>query len=395
MNIKQIYKKHSLFLHAAIVLAISYIIVSCFVSSTKSLSFFFVIDEAGDVPMSNMYMNINAKKGYATSDTTITLVSVDFCEDRLEIARLIEQIDSLHPKVIGLDVFFKNREEAKSGTVLENVIFKCKNLVVANSLDAEQSQNNDRYNICNRSFFVGIESHNFIEGFINLDGEDNSLVQTFTPKLFFQKENALDTLYCFATQVVKFCDESAFQKLFQRKGNSEIINFQPLRFYELEKHEIEDNKELITGKIVLIGTLSKDFKNTPINSRMCGVEVHAHIISTIIKEKYIDRLDNIWTKMINILFCYLFALFCWFATTKIKHGITVLIKLAQVLILVLAFFTGYYLFNRFNIDITYTKTIIVMGIVILIVDIYHVAVTFGHKWIVKYNNKNSRNEKVS
>ena len=54
MNIKLTKKKVLLLLHSAIVLVISYIIVSCFIFSTKSLSFFGVIDESGDVPMSDI-----------------------------------------------------------------------------------------------------------------------------------------------------------------------------------------------------------------------------------------------------------------------------------------------------------------------------------------------------
>ena len=380
VNIKS-YKTISLFLHSAIVLAISYIITLCFVSSTKSLTFFAVLEESDDIPMSDMYLYINSGKGPAKLDTKITLVSIDSCKDRFEIAQLIQQIDSLQPEVIGLDVFFMNRKEPNTDTVLENVIRKSKNLVTACILDDEQREDKDKYNTCNRNFFAGQENGNFTEGFINLDSDGFSSIRTFTPKLFWQKKESLDTLYCFAAQIVRLYDETAFKKLLQRAGNLEIINFQPLRFYEIEKNEINDNPELITGKIVLIGSLSEDLHKTPVNPQMQGMEIHAQIISTILEGKYINSLDNIWTKLINILFCYLFALFSWFVTARIEKGVVILVKLAQVAILLLAFFTGYYLFNHYNIDIAYARSIIVMSVVVLIVDIYHVVVTFGSKFI--------------
>lgn len=391
MNIKQLYGKISLYLHAAIVLAASYLIVSCFILSTKSLSFFSVLDESGDVPMSDMYLYISSKRGPAKLDTTITLVSIDFCKDRLEIARLIEQIDSLHPKVIGLDVFFQNWKEPKTDTILENVIRKCKNIAVACRLDTAQLEDNDIYNVCIHNFFVNKKNdYNFIEGFINLDSDGSSPVQTFTPKLFLQKENALDTLYSFALQTVRLYNEAYFQKLLQRKGNLELINFQPLHFSKISKDEVADCEEDITNKIVLIGSLSEDVHKTPINLQMHGMEIHAHTISTIIEEKYIDRLDNSGTKLMNMLFCYLFALFCWFATTRLKKGTSILIKLAQVTILFLAFLLGYYLFSHFNVDIVYTRTIIVTGIIVLIVDVYHVGIAFGYEFISQYIRKRKK-----
>jgi len=384
-----------LFIHSAIVLAVSYLIVSCFMLNTKSLSFFSVLEESGDVPMSDMYLKVNSKRNPFKLDTTITFVNIDSCESRFEIAQLIEQIDSLRPKVIGLDVFFRNRKEPGADTLLENVIRGCKNLVVACILDAEQHDDSDKYNTCKRYFFVGQEGDSFTEGFVNLDSDGVSPVQTFTPKLFLRKGELLDTLYCFAAQVVRLYNETAFQKLLQRPGNLEIVHFQPLRFNEVGKNEIEDNREYITGKIVLIGSLSEDRHITPINSQMCGMEIHAQIISTIIeKDKYIDRLDTVWTKLLNILLCYSFALFCWFATTRFKKGVSILIKLAQVTILVLAFFAGYWLFNRYSIDVTYMRSIIVMSVVILIVDIYHVGITWGNKWIFKHN-KTDKDEKDS
>ena len=381
-----------LFLHSAIVLAISYIITLLFVSSTESLSFFAVLEESGDVPMSDMYLYINSKRGPARLDTDITLVSIDSCKDRFEIAQLVQQIDSLHPKVIGLDVLFMNRKEPNTDAVLENVIRKSKNLVTACILDDEQRENHDKYNTCSRNFFAGQENHDFIESFINLDGNGFSSIRTFTPKLFWQREESLDTLYCFAAEIVRLYDETTFQKLLQRAGNREIIHFQPLRYYELDKNEIGDNPEQITGKIVLIGSLSEDLHITPVNPQMQGMEIHAQIISTILEKKYIDSLDNIWTKLMNVLFCYLFTLFSWFVTARIEKGVVILVKLAQVAILLLAFFTGYYLFNHSHIDIAYARSIVVMGVVVLIVDIYHVAVTFGSKFIHQ-RKKINQNEK--
>ena len=391
MNTKQSHGTIFLLLHSAIVLLISYVIVSYFITSAKVLSFFSVVEESGEIPMSDMYLYINSRKGPAKLDTNIILVNIDSCKDRLEIAQVIEKIDSLHPKATGLDVLFKNWKEPNEDAVLANVIHKCKNLVVPCILDAEHREDNDKYDTCIRNFFAEQENRNINEGFINLDGDGFSTIRTFTPKLFLQEGKSLDTLYCFAAQIVRLCDETAFQKLLQRTGNLETIHFQPLRFYELDKSEIDDNSELITGKIVLIGSFSEDSHRISISPEMRGMEIHAQIISTILEKKYINRLDNTWTKLMNILFCYLFTLFCWVAKTKIKEGVEFLIKLAQVAILFIAFFAGYYLFNHYSIDIAYTQTIVVMGIVILIVDIYHVGIDLGSKYIFK-RKKINQNE---
>ena len=385
MDIKESHRNIILLLlHAAIVLGISYAIASFFILSTKSLAFFSVFDESDDVPMSDMFLYINSRKGPVKLDTSITIVSIDGCRDRFEIARMIEKLDSLHPKAIGLDSYLRNLKEPDVDIMLENVIRNCKQLVIACILDDEHSEDKDIYYTCNRDYFVRQDNEHLTEGFINLDSDGFSPVRTFTPQLFWKKENSLDTLYCFAAQIVRLFDETAFQKLLQRSGNLEIIHYQPLRFYEIEKDEIDDNQELITGKIVLIGSLSEDFHRTPVASQINGIKIHAHIISTILEEKYIDRLDNIWTTMLNYLLCYLFTLFCWFATSRLQMGGSFFIKVAQVAILLFAFFAGYFLFNRYNIDITYTRSIIVMGVVVILVDVYYMGVVWGNKYIQKH-----------
>lgn len=391
MKIRLSHKTLGILLHSAIVLAISYFIVLVFALNTKSLSFFSVLEE-GDEQMSDMYLYINARKGPARLNPDITLVNVDSCKDRFEIAQLIEKIDSLHPKVIGLDIFFRNKKEAKVDSALESVIRKCNNLVISCILEGEQHEDKDIYTVCNRNFFVDEKTDRFTEGYININSNGFSKVQTFTHKLFLKRENALDTLYCFPAQIVKLYDEKAYRRLLQRTGNSELIHYQPFRFFELDKSEIDDNQDVISGKIVLVGSFSEDIHRTPVTPQMRGMEIHAQVISIILGDKYIDKIDNIWTKLLNVVFCYLFSIFCWVATTRIKEGVPFLIKLAQVIILAAAFFVGYFLFNHYNIDITYTRSIIVMGIVLLIVDVYHVGISWGSKRIHKLLN-NNRNEK--
>jgi len=352
--------------------------------SIHSLAFFGVLEESGEIPMSDMYMFINSKTAPSKLNTDISFVNVDSCKDRYEIAQLIEQIDSLHPKVIGVDVFFRNWKSPKEDLFLESVIrSKCHNIVVACILDEEHDEAEDTYSICNRNFFINQEKDSLTEGFINLNSDGSSTVQTFTPKLFFQKEKSLDTLYSFAAKIVREYNETAFQKLLQRKGNLELINFQPLRFYEINKNEIVDNQDIVTGKIVLIGSLSEDLHKTPINPQMRGLEIHAHIISTVLGEKYIEKLDNIGTKILNILLCYLFTILCWYAATQLSKGVHIFVKLSEVAILFLTFFAGYFLFNHYHIVITYSKAIIVMGIVFLVVELYHISIDFGEKYIHK------------
>ena len=224
------------------------------------------------------------------------------------------------------------------------------------------------------------------EGFINLDSDGNSTVRTFTPQLFLPH----DTLYCFAAQIVRVCNETAFDQLIKRDGNQELINFEPLLFYDIDRNEIEDNPEWITDKIVLIGSLSGDLHPTPTNPQMRGMDIHAHIILTILNEKFIKRLDNVWTKLLNLILCYLFSIFCWIATTRFKKGVAILIKLTQVAILLLALLAGYYLFTCKNIDVAYTRSIIVMGVLILTVDIYNVCFIWGSKYILKRKNIKSK-----
>jgi CHASE2 domain-containing sensor protein len=219
-----------------------------------------------------------------------------------------------------------------------------------------------------------------------LDGTGFSRIRTFTPRLFLKNEDSTDTLFCFAAQVVRLYDENIFQHLNKRRGNLELIRFQPLRFYELDKNEIADNSELISGKIVLLGSMIEDAHKTPINPQMNGMEIHAHIISTILNEKYIKSINNIWTQMLSYLFCYLFTVFCFYAKTRLKKGVGMLIKLVNIAFLFFAFMACYYLFKYFNIDIVYTQAIVIMGVVLLAIDLYLFCITMGKEYIPKLKN---------
>ena len=260
-----------------------------------------------DFTLTDLYYSktINQNKIY---DKDLILVSVEN-RSREEIAYLIHRIEEGKPKVLGMDVIFKERIDS-SDEILRQEIALHKNIIfphIAQFDSLTTEQGNDT--------FFNAQSN----AYVNLIGESRE----FTTIRYYRPMH--NNMPAFTTAVMQMFDSTKAQKLLdlgEKKteiryyGN--LQNFRYNTFSEVMKMDFDVS--VFKDKIILLGymgltprvtrsTLDEDRFYTPLNPRlsgrshpdMYGIVIHANIIRMALDGDYIVRLPA-WLNYL-IAFC--------------------------------------------------------------------------------------------
>jgi len=139
----------------------------------------------------------------------------------------------------------------------------------------------------------------------------------------------------FTTEIMRLYNQEKYQKYIDRNMREEIIYYhggsQPFIIFEAEEIvDTNENLSLIKDKIVLLGYVKQNMYSpgdtvdshfTPLkrspdgHADAKGIEIHAHILSMILSENYINHLPGwtnyIWAFLITqaflMFFCYLYV----------------------------------------------------------------------------------------
>jgi len=229
----------------------------------------------------------------------LRLVSVEN-KTREEIAYLIHRIEEGKPKVIGMDVIFKDRVDS-SDEILKKEIATHTNIIFPHIAQFD-SLTTETYN----DTFFKAQSN----AYVNLIGESKEFS---TIREYHAVHN---NMLAFTTAVLQMFDSVKAQKLIDRNEKKTEIhyygnlqNFEYNSFNEVMKLDFNDS--VFKDKIVLIGymgltprvtrsTLDEDRFYTPLNPRlsgrshpdMYGIVIHANIIRMALVGDYIVRLPT-------------------------------------------------------------------------------------------------------
>ncbi|MEX2336757.1 MAG: CHASE2 domain-containing protein [Fulvivirga sp.] len=307
-------------------------------------------------------------------DTNIVLVNIGLLT-RAEIAHQLNIINKYKPKVVGFDSFFSARSGDTLGDLaLSSAFAETENLVMVSKLLQTDSlsithKGVDIYDSLEISHPMFVQHAHL--AFANLDTEaetqdDFKTCRSFPTRRAVNGEEEV----AFAVKLSQLYDPAKGERLLERHNSFEVINYRgnvvdyfgrtgyPNMFYALDVSDVLTENfvpEMIRGKIVIFGFLGKDFFDTswddkfftPLNKNyagkanpdMYGAVVHANIVSMILKEDYVNELNDkegfglllaIFISFINIaLFTYIYrTLPEWY------DGITKLIQLVEIMFLV-------------------------------------------------------------
>lgn len=233
-------------------------------------------------------------------DTNIILVNIGE-PDRQNIARQIRLLSKYNPKVLAIDVIFKNLKDSATDVILSNAMSEVPNLVLASEIHVEYKPGSREYTHSeSESAFsrYGISAH------VGLIKRIDNKAASFVPV-----DYSFDPpVYSLPVKIVQLFDSSKAQDIIERKNQSEFINFRrkidKYKVFDINDLQSESNLDAIRNKIVILGFLGRnlitnssgDRIHTPLNPvyignsipDMYGAVVIANIISMILEDNYLN-----------------------------------------------------------------------------------------------------------
>ena len=320
-------------------------------------------------------------------ETRITIINIGDL-DRGSLAELITKVDSMKPKIMGLDVYFDGTREPEQDSLLSSVFRDTKNLVVVNR---------EAYDIEHHKIFIKPDNFDSVyhhRGFANLDSDTIGTVRVYSP---FDKVDD-QIIPHFTTAVVREYDSGAYHKLEKRHKKQEIINYSR----RIDKYRVVTSDQImmdqimndwIKGKIVLFGYIStgpddiEDKKFTPMNVEyvgkakpdMNGVVVHANIISMVLDGNYIKKTPKwvAWLVAIVIGWIHMSLFIRYYLESHIWFHLVA--KLAQLFSVLFFAYVGIFIFDKFAIKLDMKYTLYVIALAVDIIYFYEAFVGWLHR----------------
>ena len=316
-----------------------------------------------DFKMSDIYNSIVCKMTPMHRSKDVVIVGVDDCS-RVEIAKVLDVVDSCAPAAVGLDIIYK--EQKKHDRTLINSIHDCHNLVLPKRINGYLRQD-DRTGP-EEGYFYDSSFVNF--GVLNLEASDlGRPVRSFRP-IYMQADSTEN--YGMATELIRIARPQAFDRLMEHiSGPSDtlLINYPNLSFDTINGQDILSRPDTLAdelqGKIVLIGKLFDGYDRhlTPIDITMPGVKIQAYIIETILSDKFLTEYPPRQNWKIAMIVCALLLAFNFIAVYNFPLVGKMAVRMVQIGSLFLCDIVGImiYYYQGVYVDFMPTLTMIALG----------------------------------
>lgn len=319
-----------------------------------NISFFSPFKNAfKDFSYLDLYYSENLNETNLELNKNIVLVNIDRL-NRKEIAELLGEIEKHQPKVIGLDVIFKDTQDPIWDQFLaEKLTYDP--LVCAYALIGDQvvGTNNVIYETTKK------------QGYSNFNFDLESLVVRnfrgikITPK---------DTLISFPVAVANTYlkgDWLSERLVFLNKEQPIRFSGNRDNFLVLEKEDILGRNAIsaISNKIVMVGYLGnsknhlydiEDKHYTPMNSKFVGknppdsfgLVIHANIVQMILEKDYVHVVPTWFLILLTIMFTFVVLAYFIFLNKKQLASYILRLNLVQLLFIVLFVWISLLFFKR-------------------------------------------------
>ena len=313
-------------------------------------------------------------RGEQTIDTNIVLVNIAHLS-RSEIGQQINVLNKYHPKVIGIDAFFRKKKAFDEDIQLIMALSQVENLILVSDLEGSNEEGTcwDSMSITHPQF-----NQFAINGFADVTTDEVSYrtIRKIKPQWCY-KDSAIIS---FPAMLAQTFDSSSVDVLIERNNDLEVINWKGnhTKFYTIDAHQLlneEGDFSFIEGKIVIMGFLGErelgeksleDTFYTPMNPQsagradpdMYGVTVHANAVSMILNRDYIDYPPVWMDALIAFLLVYLnVAIFIWIGD-KYKLYYDLITKILILFEVMLLFGSVMYILLFFQYKVNLTLAII-------------------------------------
>lgn len=322
--------------------------------------------------------------------------------DRASMGRQIQIISKYKPKVIGVDVFYDRPINDPLGDMMlasaidsaENVVMVTK-LLQSDSLEAV-ALGEEKYDLLRRT--PDKIRGKAYEAFANLETDAESQEDVKTCRRFPPLRVMTDGTeqLAFSVKMAQLYDSAKARKFIQRDNDWEVINYRgnvvdmfgstnyPNMFFVLDADQVLEETftpEMIKDKIVIIGYLGEylghdaweDKFFTPLNKKyagkanpdMYGPVVHANALSMILKEDYVDVLDDKEHSIgmaIALFVCFLNVVLFTMIYRKLPRWYDGITKLTQLFEIMVIMFIMIEVFAIYSFKLNLTVTLIAIAL---------------------------------
>lgn len=318
-----------------------------------------------NISATDMFFLIENKIKVAEKCQDVVIVDMTELHSRSDIGQLLSDIYDAHPKTIGVDLIFEGeKDDIEKNMALEKVVDKIAPITVFANKLVDYDESGKKFTGCTMSYFRDLYS--IEEGYTNLnDNMEHSVIRSMSisQSTIFGKQLSFPT---------KLALRSGIRIANQR--SSVVIDFHPINIPVLEFDQVKRNRNLLKGKIVLVGTMKEeqDSHLSPLG-KMAGVELQAYSLLTLIKHKSIEQVSNQVSLLIGIFLCYIYELYLgaiaiFVRTRKPKMRIflsesRILLTFLPILFFSLVSIMAYLLFDLFGVSVDMVVVFVMLSFV--------------------------------
>ncbi len=325
-----------------------------------------------NISVTDLFFKLENK--FAKRETCKDIVIVDMTElhSRADIGNLLTEISDAQPKAIGVDLIFEGeKDDIEGNVVLEQAVEEIAPKTVFTNKLTDYDTSKKQFKGMVFSYFKDIIP--IVEGYANItDNMENTTIRNLT----VSQNSTLGYQYSFAAAVARKVGSKTDGK------KQIVINYSPENFTVIPFDKVYENRKLIKGKIVLVGTMTEeqDMHLTPLG-KMPGVEIQAYSLLTLLEHKDISYLSTAASIIIGFLLCYvyelLFALVALFVQTRKESwriffsDSRILLNLLSIVYVSVISLLSYFIFEKYNIYIDMVIVLIMVAFVGLSRRLYH------------------------
>jgi len=299
-------------------------------------------------------------------NTDIVLVNAG--KDREQIVELLDKIIEAEPKVIGVDIIFKDKKKDVYVDSVLAALLKKDNIIASYEIDKKSIIPNHPYFGNSKSGFVNFNFDSTtvvreFQGYIKMDGMERASFGVQVSKNYLED---------------KWNDFDYDRKLRRLQAVKYSGKYDSFLYLEYDDFNAYKKKKILKDKIVILGYLGsptgsefdiEDKSFTPLNKYsvgksvpdMFGTTLHANIINMLIKNNFMVTISNTWLVIITFLCMYLSTLFYMKINRKYKISFRTRKRTFQFFISLFVIFLSFWLFK---LNVVLKPTIIIVGIIL-------------------------------
>lgn len=356
---KRVYKYLLIFSFTTIVTGLTYISGSLLHYYISDMSILRRSDEGSTHQFYDIFASFANNSLSKRLSQNIVVLNTDDCS-RTDIIDAVEQIQMYSPRIIGIDIDFK--ESGTDPERLQNVLNR-KNILLVKGFDP----NLDAF--YNLSFFDEMMD-NASYAVANLDIKQPwGVIRTY-PTSFSSDVDTIDS-YCMALAKSQLQDKNVVSS-----SQSRLINFNHVEIPVINAKMITDSlgnadPDLLYNKIVLFGDIrnTRDTYLTPVGP-LAGVMIHAFSAETIIDQSFI-HISKIASNFIAICISFIFVLLLYFVKTKCGNFAEIITRCFQILLMSAFVILGFLLYYNSQVYIDFSITVIMLGLSAFFFDLLY------------------------